>query len=196
MAPYGQPVDSEICDKVNKYIDLLMYWNSKIALTGVIDPSEILRFHFGESIFAIKFANIRRGRLADVGSGAGFPGLAIKIFRPELNIVLIEPNHKKSAFLAEVTRSLGLSSVEIMTQPFEESGIPIDSLQHVTCRALAKVPQLLSWSYRCLSQGGSVILWVSREKEAEVQKSNRFAWSATELIPGTRSRSILVGQKK
>lgn len=195
LAPYGQSVDSLECDKVNKYIDLLLKWNLKISLTAVTNCSDIMRFHFGESIFALKYADIQCGRLADVGSGAGFPGLAIKIFRPELEIVLIESNHKKSAFLAEVVRTLDLDCVEIISKPFKESEIPLNSLQYVTCRALAEFPQLLHWSAQRLVREGVIILWVSSEKAGELQKIDPFTWRAPALIPNTKQRTILVGVK-
>jgi len=126
LAPYGQTVDREISGKIRIYMDLIELWNRKISLTAVTDPQDILRFHFGESIYPLQFLGIERGRLADVGSGAGFPGLAIKIFRPDLEIVLIEPNRKKCAFLAEVARSLELSSVEVISRPFKESEFPLN----------------------------------------------------------------------
>src|SRR5690242_4781686 len=122
LTPYGQAISAQHCAKINAYIDLLMFWNAKMSLTAVRKPQDILRFHFGESLFPLQFLDIRRGRLADVGAGAGFPGFAIKIFRPELGLIPIEPNKKKCAFLAELTRVLDLSAVEIIPEPFEQSG--------------------------------------------------------------------------
>ena len=84
----------EQAEKVAQYMQLLLEWNQSFSLTSVTNPSEILSRHFGESMFATSIVPIRQGRLADVGSGAGFPGLAIKIMRPELDVVLIEPNKK------------------------------------------------------------------------------------------------------
>jgi 16S rRNA (guanine527-N7)-methyltransferase len=172
-----------------------MFWNTKMSLTAVREPQDILRFHFGESLFALQFSDIRRGRLADVGSGAGFPGLAIKILRPELELILIEPNMKKCAFLAELTRVLDLTAVEIIPEPFEQSGISPLSLQFVTSRALAKFTGLLSWSAVSLAAGGSIVLWVSKEQAAQIGEDHHFGWASVKVIPGTRHRSILIGQK-
>src|SRR5207244_13631657 len=105
--------DAQI-EGIRKYMDLLLLWNHKVSLTSIVDPGEILARHFGESMFAAAKFSILKGRLADVGSGAGFPGLALKIIRPELHVTLIEANAKKSAFLAEVVRDLGLIGVDVL----------------------------------------------------------------------------------
>lgn len=195
LAPYRQEIVGEQFYKINEYIDLLDKWNRKISLTRVAEPTEIVQFHFGESIYALNFADFRSGRLADVGSGAGFPGLAIKILRPDLEIVLIEPNLKKSAYLAEVVRSLHLSAVEIVSKRFEESDFPSGSLQNVTCRALANSPKLLSWSHASLHPGGFLALWVSDDSADGIRRSKLFQWDRPHLIPGTKHRTILIGHK-
>jgi 16S rRNA (guanine527-N7)-methyltransferase len=196
IATYGQTVDPDISRKISIYMDLIELWNRKISLTAVTDPQDILRFHFGESIYPLQFLGFERGRLADVGSGSGFPGLAIKIFRPDLEIVLIEPNKRKCAFLAEVARSLKLSSVEIISKPFKESGVPPKSLQFVTSRALAKFENLLSWSDACIIPGGAVVLWVSAQAASQIQRFTGFHWSPARIMSGTQNRAILIGQKQ
>lgn len=195
LAPYRQEIVREQFDKINEYIDLLNKWNRKISLTRVAEPTEIVQFHFGESIYALNFADFRSGRLADVGSGSGFPGLAIKILRPELEITLLEPNLKKSAFLAEVVRSLQLSSVEIISKRFEDSNISPESLQFLTCRALSSSLKLLSWSDSCLLRGRAILLWTSDNAAAEISRNKVFLWDHPHLIPNTKHRMILVGHK-
>ena len=195
LEPFGATVDRAKCDKINRYIELLTIWNRKMSLTTVTDVIQILRFHLGESIFAVQLCDFSRGRLADVGSGAGFPGLALKLWCPALEIFLIEPNLKKSAFLAEVVRELDLSSVEIISKPFLKSSIPSGSLQFITSRALAQTTQLLTWSAQALAPGGSLILWVSSQSASQIEQSASFRWEIPRPIPGTRSRSILVGHR-
>ena len=104
---------------VREYVSLLLMWNQSISLTTVTDPDEIISRHFGESMFAAKLISVENCRLADVGTGAGFPGLPLKILSPTLDLVLIESNKKKYAFLSEVVRSLGLKSVEVLPERFE-----------------------------------------------------------------------------
>jgi 16S rRNA (guanine527-N7)-methyltransferase len=196
ISAYYSVVSNEQCDRISKYIDLLTLWNRKISLTSVVRADEILRFHFGESIFALKFCNFSGGRLADVGSGAGFPGLAIKIFCPDVDVILIEPNLKKYAFLAEVVRKLDLKSVQIISRSFENAGISASSLQFVTSRALSQTAGLISWSESSLAPGGSVVLWVSKDSATRIQWSSHFVWDQPKIIPETKTRTILVGYKR
>src|SRR5437868_14660211 len=90
--------------QIQRYIKILLAWNDKVNLTAIRDPLEILYRHFCESMFAGISVPIESGRLADAGTGAGFPGLPLKILRPGLQVFLIESNLKKATFLAEVIR--------------------------------------------------------------------------------------------
>src|SRR5438445_9672183 len=95
--------------QIQQYIKVLLAWNEKINLTAIRDPLEVLYRHFCESMYAAVAVPLQVGRLADVGSGGGFPGLALKIACPALQVVLIESNVKKASFLADVVRELGFS---------------------------------------------------------------------------------------
>src|ERR1700732_3064809 len=94
--------------RIQLYVAPLLKGNEKINLTAIRDPLEILYRHFCESMFAAAAVPLYRGRLADVGSGGGFPGLPLKIIRDELEVFLLESNAKKATFFAEATRELEL----------------------------------------------------------------------------------------
>src|SRR5271166_2654316 len=98
LTPYDVTASDLLCDQIRTYIDLLLHWNQKTSLTTVTDPTEILRFHFGESFFAVGSVPIRHGRLADVGSGAGFPAVPIRMVSEGLSAILVESNQKKATF--------------------------------------------------------------------------------------------------
>src|ERR1700722_12678869 len=102
LAPSGVRPDSELFASIRAYIDVLLLWNKKISLTSIENPDEIAKLHFGESFFAALELSTLEGRLADVGSGAGFPGVPIKMLSPGLDLSLIESNAKKAAFLSEI----------------------------------------------------------------------------------------------
>src|ERR1700722_14642053 len=85
----------QFCEQIRAYIDLLLPWNRRISLTSIISPEEIVRTHFAESLLATKATIEIRGRLADVGTGAGFPGIPLKMYFAALQLTLIEPNAKK-----------------------------------------------------------------------------------------------------
>src|SRR5216110_1331374 len=94
------PYDDQIL-QIQQYIKILLTWNEKVNLTAIRDPLEILHRHFCESMYAAEALSLEKGRLADVGSGGGFPGLALKIIRPGLQVFLVESNIKKVTFLGK-----------------------------------------------------------------------------------------------
>src|ERR1700719_3828617 len=87
-------VNSGQVGQIQEYIRLLLVWNEKVNLTAIRDPLEILYRHFCESMFATKIAELGQCRLADIGTGGGFPGLALKILLPEAQVVLAESNFR------------------------------------------------------------------------------------------------------
>src|SRR5437773_9818878 len=99
------PYDDQIL-QIQQYIKILLTWNDKINLTAIRDPLEILHRHFCESMFAGISVPIERGRLADAGSGGGFPGLPLKIMRPGLQVLLIESNLQQPTSPAQAVRAL------------------------------------------------------------------------------------------
>lgn len=181
--------------KVEKYMDLLDRWGARMALTSIHDREEVVRFHFGESIFALSAADIGDGRLADVGSGAGFPGLALKLAVPSLPLTLIEPNKRKCAFLHEIVRSLELTDVRIIAARFESSPIERHSLRSIACRALGKPELLLDWASEKLMIGGSVLLWIGTTEAEALLNERTWNWDRPTLIPGTRERFLLRGRR-
>jgi 16S rRNA (guanine527-N7)-methyltransferase len=100
---------ARICGQLASYLDLLQKWNAKLNLTAIRTPEEIVRRHFGESLFAGSHLG-QCETLLDFGSGAGFPGLPIQLLRPDVTVTLAESQGKKTAFLREVVRTLGLAT--------------------------------------------------------------------------------------
>ena len=192
LEPYCREIPPLVCDKILVYMDLLSRWAEKISLTTITNEQEIVRFHFGESIFALSLQGFENGRLADVGSGAGFPGLAIKLLRPNLHVTLIEPNKKKCAFLNEVIRRLDLGDAQVLPTSFASSKIRREQLTYVTARALGGIEELLSWSQNSLSPAGHVFFWLGAQDAERTMQASDWHWTQT-LIPGTVSRKILVG---
>ena len=194
LEPYYSGVSISACDKILTYMELLSLWTKKIALTAISGEEEIVRFHFGESIFALSLENFENGRLADVGSGAGFPGLAIKLFCPDLNVILLEPNKKKCAFLNEIVRELSFTGTKVLPIGFEASDIRSNELDYVVSRALGRAEDLLSWSARSLSSQGRVIFWMGSDDVAETIRMPEWHWRQAP-IPQSTSRKILIGSR-
>src|SRR3990172_6627889 len=111
LEPFGLDLHRHQIEQVRAYLELLMRWNQRINLTAIRTPEGCATRHFGESLYLARWVELR-GKLLDIGSGAGFPGLALKICSPELAVTLLEPVAKKRAFLKEVARACGFSEVE------------------------------------------------------------------------------------
>src|SRR5208282_515753 len=128
----GAEPDAALLAAMAAYIELLLRWNRKINLTAITDVEEIVYRNFVESFSGAWCLEGPTGRYCDVGSGAGFPGLALKLIRPGWHLTLLEPTGKKAAFLAEVARSLRLKEVEVQTTRWQESQIQPGTLDAVT----------------------------------------------------------------
>ena len=108
--------------QIQQYTKMLWAWNEKVNLTAIRDPLEMLYRHFCESMFGAGLLPVENCRLADVGSGGGFPGLPVKIIRPDLTVFLVEANVKKATFLAEVIRELGLTDARVLVSRSQPIG--------------------------------------------------------------------------
>jgi 16S rRNA (guanine527-N7)-methyltransferase len=190
---YGIVATVDICSAIRAFIPRLLYWNSKMSLTAVTDPLEVLRFHFGESMFAASVLANKNGRLADVGSGAGFPGIPLKLIVPTLDVVLIESNAKKAAFLADVVRELALPRVEVFHGRFDGLDAGALGLDFITARALGMHDRLVQWSRGVINPGGSLILWLGEDDASKVSTDRSWQWRKSLSIPQSHRRVLLVG---
>jgi 16S rRNA (guanine527-N7)-methyltransferase len=190
---YGVGTISGLAGKVSTYIDILLKWNSKIALTTVTDPLEIVKFHFGESLFAISQLKNSESRLADVGTGAGFPGLPLAMAMPQLQATLIESNRKKCAFLSEVIRILQLSNATVYEGRMESFPADSDRFQFITARALGQFDELLAWSRSHLEPAGRLLLWLGESDSTRMLARRDWRWAPPKLIPYTSRRYLLSG---
>lgn len=147
------------------YLRELLSWNERINLTAIRSPHEIIIKHFIDSMACSRaLQRTAEISLLDVGSGAGFPGIPLKILRPELNITLLEPNLKKTAFLRHMTGTLRLTNTKIaskLLQEFSASDTYKNSFFHIISRAVNLLP-LLENCVPLLKVGGRVILCRSK----------------------------------
>ena len=182
--------------QIQQYIRILLVWNEKMNLTAIRDPLEILYRHFCESMFAAEAIPLKNGRLADIGSGGGFPGLPLKIMRPGLQVFLVESNIKKVTFLAEVIRELGLNGAQVLARRYEELGEEVAPLDYVCTRALGEFPAFLEWATSEQIAAKQVILWIGGRDLEEIQKIRSWDWSEPIEVPHSLRRLLLVGTRK
>jgi len=180
--------------QIQQYMRMLLTWNDKINLTAIRDPSEMLYRHFCESMYAVQAMPLRNGRLADIGSGAGFPGFPIKILAPEIELSLVESNAKKATFLAEVTREVGLSNTRVLVSRYEELDEELAPLDVVCCRALGEFPKFLSWARSKRLSSRQVAVWIGGRDLEEVMAIEGWTWREPIAIPHSLRRYVLVGQ--
>jgi 16S rRNA (guanine527-N7)-methyltransferase len=202
------------------YIDILFHWNARINLTAIRTPEEIVTRHFGESLFAARhlFPKVYpvppvypvvkdfdvavdvaepgspkpEARLADLGSGAGFPGIPIKLWAPNIALTLIESNHKKAAFLREVARALTLTDINIQNARAET--LPPSTFDVVTLRAVERLPKVLPVAAALLAPQGRLALLIS-SSQLDTTRSTlpNVSWDTPIPIPESQSRLLVIG---
>ena len=188
-------------DQISIYIDLLLRWNARVNLTAIREPDEIVTRHFGESLFAARHlfsarnqppqARTKQPRLVDLGSGAGFPGLPLKLWSPNTPATLIESNQKKVAFLREVIRALTLTGIDVF--PGRAETYPATAAL-VTLRAVERFTDTLPIATRLVAPSGRLALLIG---SAQIPSaiSAPIQWSAPLPIPLSSSRVLLVGRR-
>lgn len=198
LEPFGMTLDSRQSWQLMTYLEMLLRWNRKINLTAIRTPEECVTRHFGESLVISRWLTLR-GRSLDVGSGAGFPGLALKIAFPHLSATLLEPVTKKRAFLKEVARACEMADVEVRGERLEDFAQlgPGGVFDTVTVRAVGKLDQVVPLAARCLGPQGRLCLWLSLEQGPEVRAiSAPIAWDDSLPIALSNQRIILVGTRR
>jgi 16S rRNA (guanine527-N7)-methyltransferase len=207
---------SEDLEHISTYVDILLRWNARVNLTAIRDPEQIVTRHFGESFFLAR--RLFRGggherhagglppsrpgetgrsacRLADLGSGAGFPGIPIKMWASELSVTLIEANHKKATFLREIARNLQLPGIQVENTR-GETLVPA-AFDVVTLRAVERFLEALTVAHRLVGPSGRVALMISSGQVAAALSSPaNFSWTSPEPVPRSNSRLVLIGRRE
>ena len=181
--------------QIQQYIKILLHWNDKVNLTAIRDPLEILYRHFCESMFGSSLLPVENCRLADVGTGGGFPGLPLKILRPDLDVYLVESNVKKATFLAEVIRELGLTGARVLISRYEELGEEVAPLDVVCSRALGDFANFLGWAGSPQVGAKQVLLWLGGRDLDEVRAVPGWTWSEPKPVPKSLQRFLALGSR-
>lgn len=158
-----------------KYLELLLEWNKNINLTAITDPEEILIKHFVDSIALIPFLNKNnKYKVLDVGTGAGFPGIPLKIVMPDINVVLLDSLNKRVSFLDVVIKELGLTGITTVHGRAEDFGKQAgyrDSFDIVTSRAVAKLSVLAELCIPFLKKGGLFASYKGAKAPEEIDEA-------------------------
>ena len=189
---------------ISTYIDLLQHWNARINLTAIRNEEEIVTRHFGESLFAARHlfprvssasSAVKAFEVADLGSGAGFPGVPIKLWAPNIALTLIESNQKKATFLHELARALTLTDVNIQNARAET--LLQSTFDVVTLRAVERLAKVLPVAATLLAPNGRLALLIaSNQLDATRSHLPNLYWDPPIPTPQSRSRRLLIGHRE
>lgn len=174
-AAFGLSLDPAQLAQFRRYSELLREWNQRINLTAIDAPAEIEIRHFLDSLtVATATGDLSDRRLIDVGTGAGFPGLALKILYPAMALTLVDSVAKKTRFLEAVAAELGLSDVTILAERAETVGRqPAHREQYdwAVARAVAALPVLVEYLLPLCRAGGSALAQKGESAPREVSEA-------------------------
>ncbi|MDR3287832.1 MAG: 16S rRNA (guanine(527)-N(7))-methyltransferase RsmG [Peptococcaceae bacterium] len=168
----GITLNQQQLDQFCQYGELLLEWNQRLNLTAIREPWEIMLKHFADSLLMAKY--VKGVDLTDVGTGAGFPGIPLKIVRPELSLVLIDSLDKRLKFLRALIGVLELEGVELVHARAEDAGKMErfrERFSTVTARAVASLPVLLEYCLPLVKIGGTCLLPKGKKAQEEVREA-------------------------
>ena len=174
-------LNSEQIQQFYTYMQELIEWNNKINLTAITEPEEIIKKHFADCLSIIKYLK-DNDKIIDVGTGAGFPGIPIKIANNTLNITLLDSLNKRINFLDEIIKKLNLSNIEAVHSRAEEyvAKNKRESYDVAVSRAVAELPTLLEYLMPYVKLNGICICMKGPKALEEIEKSKK----AIEILGG------------
>lgn len=162
-------------EKFFKYMEMLIEWNKKINLTAIIEKEEIIIKHFIDSLTILKYIE-KNKTLIDVGTGAGFPGVPLKIVNNELEVTLMDSLQKRLKFLEEVIKENKINNVKIIHKRAEDAGRDKklrEKYDYATARAVANMSTLVEYLLPLIKIGGKCIVMKGPNIEEELNKSKK-----------------------
>ena len=155
LVQLGLPLSADQLARLEAYLALLAKWNQTYNLTAVREESRMVSYHLLDSLTLVPhLAGIHR--LLDVGSGGGMPGIPAAIARPDLQVVLLDANHKKTTFLRQAVIELGLANVEVVTDRVEAYQ-PAERFDCITSRAFSELAEFVRLTRHLLAPGGAYL---------------------------------------
>jgi 16S rRNA (guanine527-N7)-methyltransferase len=168
-------------ESIGQFLQLrqeLLDWNARVNLTAITDPTEVLLKHFLDSLSLLEVFQAEQARVLDIGAGAGFPGLPLKIARPQWELVLLEATGKKVHFQRHIIETQGLQRIEALHGRAEELAHKPAyraSFDLVTARAVAALPVLLEYAAPFCRVGGQILLLKKGDLAKELEQGQRAA---------------------
>ena len=172
LSQRGIAIDEKMKDQLNEYAAYLKEYNEKINLTAISEYEEVLDKHFYDSLLAAD--GEMKGSLADVGTGAGFPGVVLKIVYPDLKVTLIEPIAKRCVFLNSLIERLGLKDIEVVNERGEDHSLGHrEAYDYVTARAVSNLNSLIEVCGAMVKKDGYFICLRGKDGREEIAKAEK-----------------------
>ncbi|MBW1765755.1 MAG: 16S rRNA (guanine(527)-N(7))-methyltransferase RsmG [Deltaproteobacteria bacterium] len=169
---YGVELSQHNLDLFRIYLDELLEWNMRMNLIGMISRKRVINELFLDSLIPAPFLP-EEGRMLDVGSGGGLPGIPFKIYRPQLKTHLMEPNSKKVSFLKQTIRLLSLDNIEVIKGRIDRDSDSLhpDGYHLITSRALAGLDMIIRSCSSHLTPGGLLLSFLGQHAETDLKRS-------------------------
>lgn len=202
LPTYGVTISPERLERFAAYLALVEAANARIRLVGDASPAVLVTRHLGESLALGTYFPLDRQKLVDLGSGAGFPGLALALAHEGVAATLVESNHKKANFHSETCKNLDIAGrVQVQAEflerrPNPKSPLiaPLRAAELITVRALDRMEEVPRWLPRWLRPHTPCAFWVTAERAAAWRREYpEWSWQEFHLLPGTEQRGILLG---
>lgn len=186
----GLNINEAVQQKLLDYLALLEKWNKVHNLTAVRDPEEMVTLHLLDSLSVLPY--IKSGRLLDVGSGAGLPGIVLALTRPDLIVTTMDSSHKKTSFMRQAKAELGLANLDVVCGRVEAYN-PKQKFDLIISRAFSEIAEFLRLTRHLLVDGGTWLAMKGVYPYDELAQVKEVSSEVVELhVPGLEARRHLV----
>lgn len=202
LEKYLPEASADVKTKLLRYYELLVEWNARINLTAITDPEGVAARHFADSVLGARFVP-ENARLIDVGTGAGFPGIPLKLVRPDIELTLLDSLNKRLIFLREVIKELGIGA-ELVHMRAEDAGrdpVYREKFDAATSRAVAGTDRIAEWTLPLIKVKGISLMYKGPGAEEELKtaagvvKDLRAAAKIEGFSTPWGERNIIIAEK-
>lgn len=195
-AAFGLTLDETMIDGLKRYCALLQEWNEKINLTSIVDEEKVIEKHFYDSLLVARTFRLENRKIADIGSGAGFPGMVLALAFPNAKVTLIDATKKKFAFLQAVKEELGLANVEFLCGRAEDLKAQRESFDVVISRGFAALRVFLEVGAPLCYVSGTLIAMKGPNAAEELQDASSAVSKLHLRLRNTQEDALPCGDKR